>query len=185
MIIACDVDNVLNDLQETVVSLFNQRYDTSYVLEDFHDYDIANDLSMHEATAMKEIYGEAGIYDLVKPLPGAQEGLQKLINAGHQVYLVTQTIPSIYDEKVAWLHHYFPFIDDVHIVSMAHKWLFKCDIMVEDNLQNLLTGHHYERICMNYPWNQKADDWVYDIYRCNSWDDIVNAVNEINKNEME
>lgn len=183
MTVAIDIDNVLNNLQEVVVNIFNERHGTNYNLNIFHDYDVANALPMHEATEMKDIYGESGLYDLVKPLVSAQDNVQKLINSGHQVYLVTDAIPKTYGEKVDWVKHYFPFVDESHVISMSHKWLFKCDVMIEDNLHNLLTGHHYERICMNYPWNQKVEDWVYGIYRCNNWNDVMDAIDKINERE--
>lgn len=179
MIIACDVDNVLNNLQETVVKLFNERYGTNYTLNDFHNYKVANVLPVKEAVDMKEMYGENEIYDHVRPIVGSQEGLQKLINGGDDVYLVTDAIPKNYNEKITWLHHFFPFIDNAHIVALKHKNLFKCDIMIEDNPHNLLASCYYDRICMDYPWNRQLKDHVYGIYRCNGWDQIVDAVNKI------
>ena len=185
MIIACDVDNVCNNLQEVVLNMFNAHHNPGYQLEDCHDYDMVNNFPLSDALAIKQLYGVKNIYNFVKPLPGAQDGVQKLINAGHQVYLVTDAIPENYYEKIQWLEHYFPFVEQSHIVSMAHKWLFKCDALIEDNLQNLLTGHSYERICMNYPWNQNVYDWVYDIHRCDNWEDIVDVINKLNESEME
>ena len=183
MIIMCDIDNVICNLQEAVVGLFNERYGTNYTLEDFNDYNIENVLSMQEASLMKEMYSENGIYDFVKPIAKSQNGLKKLINSGHQVYLVTDAIPRIYHEKVEWVHHFFPFIDDAHIVAMKHKHLFKCDIMIEDNMQNLISGAHYDRICFDYPWNRNFHDHIYDIYRCEDWDVIVDVINSFNKEE--
>ena len=181
MILAIDVDNVLCNLQEVVTDLFNERYGTSYTLNDFTAYDVMTVLPVEEALNMQTMYGESGLYNLVKPIPGAQEALQKLIHDGHQVYLVTDAIPKTYDEKVEFIHRYFPFIDDAHIVCMKHKWLFKCDVLVEDNLANLLAKPYYHRICFNWPWNQETEmkDWTYGITRCYNWDDVVEAVNKI------
>lgn len=183
MIIACDFDNVICNLQEVITDMFNDRQDTKYTLEDFTDYDIANVLPVKEAIVMKEMYGECGIYNYIKPIPGSQKALQKLINNGHQLYIVTDAITQIYKEKVEWLHHYFPFIDEAHIVAMKHKHLFKCDIMIDDNSQNLTSGVLYERICFDYPWNRKVHDYAYDIYRCSNWDEIINVVKELENKE--
>ena len=185
MIIACDIDNVICNLQEVVVDLFNERHSTHYTLNDFTDYDVMNTLPTEEAIAMRELYGESGLYNYVKPLCGAQDSLQKLINDGHQVYLLTDAIPKTYGEKVEFVHRYFPFIDDAHIVAIKHKWMFRCDIMIEDNLANLIAKPYYYRICFNYPWNKTTDmkDWTYNLYRCYNWEDIVNVVNEINDGE--
>ena len=183
MVIACDIDNVLNNLQEAVTKLFNERYNTCYTLNDFHDYDVANVLPVKEAIAMKEMFGEHGIYDYVKPLAGAQESLQKLVNDGYQIYLVTDALPQNYCEKLEWVKHFFPFIDASHVVVMKHKHLFKCDVMIEDHMQNLLAGVHYARICKDAPWNRKVHDHVYDIHRCERWNEIINVIKKINEEE--
>lgn len=179
MIIACDIDNVICNLQEEVVNLFNQRYGTNYTLDTFYDYNIENVLPVRKAMAMIDIYSEDGIYDYIKPIAGSQECIQKLIKDGHQVYFVTDAIPRIYNEKVEWVHHFFPFIDNAHIVAMKHKHLFKCDVMIEDNMKNLLSGVHYSRICLDYPWNRKVYDDIYEIHRCKNWDEIMDAINKI------
>ena len=52
-----------------------------------------------------------------------------------------------------------------------------------DNLDNLLAKPYYERILINKPWNQWDKDWVYGIYRCNTWNEVVAAVNKICEEE--
>lgn len=183
MVIACDIDNVICNLQETILIWFNERYGTHYTLNDFTEYDVMNVLPTEDALKMQSMYGETGLYSLVRPLPGAQDSLKKLINEGHQVYLVTDAIPKTYGEKVEFIHRYFPFIDDSHIVAMKHKHLFRCDVLIEDNLPNLLAKPYYHRICFNYPWNESKKDYVYDIHRCYNWEDIIAAINKINDGE--
>ena len=180
MIIAIDVDNVLCNLQEVVVDTFNKRYGSHYTMEDFTEYDIMNVLPTQDAIVMKDMYGEVGLYDKVKPIPGAQEALKKLMNLGHQVYLVTAAIPQTYGEKVAFIQRFFPYIDESHIICMSHKWMFKCDFMIEDNMQTLLAKPYYHRICFDRPWNRAVNDWTYDIHRCTNWSEIVEVVNKIN-----
>ena len=183
MVIACDVDDVICNIQEVVIELFNNKFGSKYTLEDFTEYDIMNILPTQDAIVMRDMYGSNGLYNKVKPIPGAQEALEKLINLGHQVYLVTAAIPETYGEKVAFINRFFPCIDDGHIVAMKHKHMFKCDIMIEDNLQVLLAKPYYYRICFDRPWNRSVNDWTYDIHRCNSWNEIVEVVNKINDGE--
>ncbi len=180
MTIMVDIDDTICNMQQTAINIFNSRYGTNYTLDDFHDYDVMNCMQIDHATKMIDIYGESGFYDSVKPFKGAKEALQKLINDGHQVYLVTNAIPKTYGEKVEFIHRYFPFIDDGHIVCMKHKWMFKCDVMIEDNLQTLLSKPYYYRICFDRPWNRQVVDWTYDIRRCHNWNEVVEVVNKIN-----
>lgn len=183
MVIAVDIDDTICNLQEVVIDLFNKRYGSHYTINDFNEYDIMNILPTQDGIVMRDMYGESGLYDKVKPLPAAQESLEKLINLGHQVYLVTAAIPKTYGEKVAFINRFFPCIDENHIVCMKHKWMFKADIMIEDNLQTLLAKPYYHRICFNQPWNQNVNDWVHDIHRVSSWSEIVDVVNKINELE--
>lgn len=183
MILAIDCDNVICNLQEVVVKLFNERHGSHYTLNDFTEYNVLSVLPTQDAIAMQDMYGERGLYDKVRPIPGSQEALRKLMNMGHQIYIVTDALPSTYAEKVMFIQRYFNFIDRSHIISMSHKHLFKCDVMIEDNLNNLLAGHHYDRVCFNYPWNESNKDYVYGIHRCYNWEDIIAAINKINDGE--
>lgn len=181
MIICVDVDDTICNLQEAVINLFNKRYGANYKIEDFTEFDIMNVLPTQDAIVMRDIYSDSGLYDKVKPMPGAQKALEKLINLGHQVYLVTAAIPKTYGEKVAFIQRFFPCIDESHIICMKHKWLLRADVMIEDNLQTLLEKPHYHRILINKPWNQSDTDWVYGVNRCNNWNEILEIINQINE----
>jgi 5'(3')-deoxyribonucleotidase len=103
MVYCVDVDDVICNLQETIIESFNKRFGTKYTLENFVKYDIMDVLPDTDAIVMKGMYKESGLYNKVKPIPGAQNVLQKLINQGHQVYLVTNAAPSTYGEKVLFI----------------------------------------------------------------------------------
>lgn len=179
MTIVIDMDNVLCNLQEVVVNLFNKRYGKKYTLEDFTDYDVSQILPKNEAVLMKSMYCDDNIYNSVKPLHGAQNVVEKLINAGHNVYIVSDIIPKTYVKKVEWLNFYFPQIDEAHIVAMKHKHRFKCDVMIEDNMQNLLASPYYERICFDYAWNRKVSDYAYNIHRVSNWNEVLGVINKL------
>lgn len=185
MIIMIDVDNVLNNLQEVVVNRFNEKYGTSYSLNDFTKYNVSECIPKDDAIKMVAMYDEAGIYDHVKPLSGARNALEKLIRDGHSIYIVTHANPCIYEEKSNWVKFHFPCIDKSNIVCMKPKWLFRCDVMIEDKLDTLLNGHHYDRICFDAAWNRDVNDDVYDIVRCKDWNSILAAVNDINNKYKE
>ena len=180
MTLCIDCDNILCNLQEAITNKFNERYGTNYTLETFSKYNISECIPKEHAINMTAMYSETGAYDNVSPLADAQKSIQKLIRSGHEVYIVTDADPSIFEEKSNWIKFHFPEIDDSHIVCMKHKWLFKCDVMIDDNLDNLLNGYYYDRIVIDYPWNQSRDE-IYDIYRASGWKDIVDFVNKINK----
>ena len=103
MVIAVDIDNTVCNLQETVIDLFNKRFGSSYTIDHFNQYDVMNVLPSQDGIVMRDMYGEPGLYNHVKPYKGASDALQKLINTGHNVYFVTDAIPKTYGEKVEFV----------------------------------------------------------------------------------
>ena len=61
MVIAVDIDNVICNLQEVVVNLFNKRYGSHYTLNDFIEYDVMNILSTQDGIVMRDMYSESGL----------------------------------------------------------------------------------------------------------------------------
>lgn len=185
MIIVTDVDGVLNNLMPVVLDVYNNQYKTSFVLDDIKTYNLENCFAPEVARRMKDIFNSPTIWDKVKPITEAQECLDKLINKGHQVYLVTDNCPDTYDEKVKWIKRFFSFVESSKIVCMRDKWLLRADVIIEDNLQTLLAKPYYHRVLMDHPWNRTVHDDVYDIHRCFSWNEIVGVIDKINEKESD
>lgn len=181
MTIQCDVDGVLNNLMDVVIETFNDRYGYSYTVNDITAYDVANCFELTQANLIKKIFEEPDIWDKVKPLPGAQEGLQKLMRDGNTIYIVTNNSPYTYGQKFDWIRTYFPFIESSKIICMSDKWLLNTEVMIEDCYETLIARPYYTRILMDQSWNQETEmkDWTYGITRCYNWDDVVEAVNKI------
>jgi 5'(3')-deoxyribonucleotidase len=185
MIIVTDVDGVLNNLMSVVLDIYNNQYKTSFILDDIKTYNLENCFDPEVAKRMKDIFNSPTIWKKVKPVAGAQECLEKLINKGHQVYLVTDNCPDTYGEKVKWIKRFFPFVEASKIVCMKDKWLLRTDIMIEDCFQTLIAKPHYHRILIDHPWNREARDYAYDIHRCSNWNGVVNIVNKIDERESD
>ena len=134
----------------------------------------------NDTIKMKGLYVKSGIYECVNVMSGAKSAIQKLKKAGHDIYIVTDSAPSIFEEKANWIKYNFD-IDTSHIISMKHKWLFKCDVMVDDNLDNLLGGYHYDRVLFDYPWNRDIHDEVYGIHRVQNWSNALDVINKLSK----
>lgn len=183
MVIGIDCDCTLCDLQETVIRLFNERFGASYQMSDFTSYDIMDVMHTADATVMRDMYSEHGLYDKVKPYAGASECLQRLISDGHEIYILTDAAPETYAEKIAFIKKCFPFINESKIVCIKHKWMFKVDVLIEDNLANLLAKPYYHRICFDQPWNRSVSDLAYSISRVRSWAEIYDVVNKFNDME--
>ena len=185
MIIMCDIDDVLNDLIPKTLALYNSRTGKNIQLEHLTEYNFYDCLSLEDANGIIELFKEKKLWDSLRPLPGAQKGLKTLINHGHSVYLATATLPETLPWKIDWLKKYFSFISADNVIRIKNKGLLNCDIMIDDNLDQL-TSNICERIVMNYPWNQSdSKDYVYSLNRAYNWKEIVNFVNDIERKNKE
>lgn len=181
MVFCIDVNGTLNNLMEATLEEYNKKYSATYSLSDVTTYNLDNCFESNVVRRMKKIFCTADIWNKIKPMEGAQEALQKLINDGHQIYLATDNDPITYGDEIAWIKRFFPFIDASKIICIKDKWILRADVMIEDNLQTLLARPYYHRILIDHPWNSAYEyrDFAYDIYRCKTWKDVLNAINKI------
>ena len=183
MIIICDVDNILNNLMEKTLKLYNARMDKNIQMSDIVAYSFAECLSIEDADAITELFKEKELWDSLTPLPASQKGLRRLVNQGHRVYLATATHPINFPWKVEWITKYFPYIPMENIMRVTDKSLLKADILIDDCLDHL-TANICERVCLDYPWNRsESKDYAYDIKRAHTWNDIVNIINDIERKD--
>ena len=181
MIIMCDIDGILNNLVERTLEVYNARNNKNILITDITSYNFFDCLPQEDAQGIVSLFKEKSLWDSLKPLPGSQKGLKQLIKHGHQVYFATATDPINFEWKVAWMKQYFSFIPSDNIIRIMDKSLLKCDVLIDDCLDNL-TNIICDRVCLDYPWNQNTyKDYVYDIRRAKTWNDIVNIINNIEK----
>lgn len=184
MVICFDVDGVLNDLVEKTLVVFNRRYNRTLTVDDITTYNFAECLPQEDAKKIVELFKEKTIWDSLSPTAGSQKTIKSLLKAGHQIYFATATDPVNFAWKVEWLNKNYPVIPTENIIRIADKSLLKCDVLVDDCLDNL-TGILCDRICIDHPWNRSSSkDFAYNIYRVYDFVNIVDIINKIAK-EME
>lgn len=177
MIIAVDIDNVLNNLTEKVLELYNADSGDCIALPDITCYSIESFIKPDYVSHIGDYFSCAAV--LAKPQPGAVEYIQKLRDDGHDIYYVTSTTYSVMPTKIEWLQRNFGLISARRVVRLHDKYLFKCDIMVDDYLSNL-SGDGYRKILLDYPWNQVAPEFdeMFGIERAQNWEEIYRFIKE-------
>lgn len=184
MIICVDCDNVLNNLTDKALELYNLRSGNNIKLEDITTYSFYDCLSMKDADEIISLFKEKELWDSLSPLPGAQNVLSKLVKTGHIIYIATATNPCNFEWKVNWLAKYYDFIPENNIIRIVNKSLLRADILIEDSLDNIKNSF-CEPICLDYPWNQNSSmDYIFDIHRIKSWyeiEDVINNIEEENR----
>lgn len=185
MIIMCDIDGVLNNLTQAAIDICNEHMDTNLKMDDIVSYNFDECLPADVASKIIGLFKLEEFWNNLRPIEGSQKYLRQLIKHGHQVYLATATDPINFEWKCGWIKQYFNFIPADNIIRIMDKSLLKCDVMIDDCLDNL-TGNICERICLDYPYNRDASkDYSYDIYRASGWRDIVCIINDIERKNKE
>lgn len=185
MIIMCDIDGILNDLITKVLALYNSRSNKNIHISDITSYNFLECLPREDADGICELFKEKELWDSLEPLPGSQKGLKTLINNGHNVYLATATLPENFPWKIEWLNKYFSFICADNVIRIMNKGLLKCDVMIDDCIDNL-KSNLCERVVLDAPWNRnKTKDTVYDIKRAHNWNEIVKIINDLERKNRE
>ena len=185
MIICVDFDNILNNLTEKAVELYNMRNGANIQLSDITSYNFVDCLHKEDADGICALFKDKELWDSLKPIPGSREALKKLIKNGHKVYIATATDPINFSWKCQWLEQYFPFISSNDVIRIMDKGLLKTDVLIDDHISNLI-DNFCDRICLNYPWNQSASkDFAYCIRRAYNWDDIMSFIYEMERKDVE
>ena len=181
MIICVDIDGILNNLAERTIEVYNSHSNKHIQLSDITSYNFYDCLPKEDADGIIDLFKDKSLWDSLKPLEGSQSGLKQLIKRGHKVYLATATDPINFEWKIAWLKQYFPFIPEDNVIRIMDKSLLRSDVIIDDCLDNLINSFA-ERVTLNYPWNQnELKDYAYGIRRAYNWSDIVNIINNIER----
>ena len=180
MIIAVDWDCVLNNLVDKALEIYNAQSGKNIQIADLTSYNFYDCLQKEDADGIVKLFKNKAMWDALTPIEGSRKGLQKLLDDGHRVYIVTATATENWHWKISWFKKYFPFFNTDNIILMKDKSLFRCQIMIDDCYDNLVKNKLCNKIILNYPWNQdEAKDWVHGTYRCMNWNEIIESVNKI------
>lgn len=183
--IAIDFDSTLFPTLEKVIEIYNKRYNETLSLDQITTYNLYECLSSSVADKMIGLFVDKEVYNNLQPYAGAVKAIKTIINNGHEVYIATSTDLRNLVWKEQLLQRYFPFIPKDNLIRIYNKKLLNVDVLIEDNLDNL-TETFADRICFNQPWNQSpSKDFAYNIHRAYSWDDIINIINDIERNMKE
>ena len=177
MIIAIDIDNVLNNLCEAVLSVYNEDADDNLKSSDIRTYYIDNFVKPQYKDTFKHYFLDKRVWERIKLIKDCQKYIAKLFNKGHTIIFLTSTEPENLKKKANWLQRNFPYIN-------IRKSLFCCpkkqymsgiDLLIDDCGSNLIDAK-YNGIILDYPWNQ---DFVTDdkqFFRANNWKEIYEIV---------
>lgn len=173
--ILIDVDCVCNNLMDVTLEFFNRENSKSYTLDDFPEYEIERCLPPEETQIFLDIFLRKDLWDAVKPLPGAQSAIKKMMSDGHDVYFVTAAAVENATLKGEWLARYFPFVPWERVIICSCKEVVGGDYLIDDNLSHL-KKRPYGRVCIDRHWNRNVRDDVYGIIRACDLNDAYRKI---------
>ena len=95
--------------------------------------------------------------------PGALEGVAALLEAGHDVWVVTKPLPTsatCLSEKQAWLNEWFPALVD-RMVTTADKSLVRGDLLLDDAVKTQWIGDaEWQPVVYSTPFNGADSEWA-------------------------
>ncbi len=179
MTILVDMDDTIEQLLKAWVRGVNEKYGRNVAYDDVESWDVSAAFPGLTRAQVYEIPMQPGFWKTVEPVPGAAEALQRLIDAGHQVYIVTATLQESINEKMNdLLFRYFPFLSWNQVIITANKQLIRGDVLIDDGIHNLVGGD-YVKILMTAPHNRSFDAEGNGMIRVWNWAEIERIIIEL------
>ena len=179
MTILVDMDDTIEQLLAEWIRSVNTKFGRSATVDEVKSWNVA---AVYPGLSWEEVYMvtvEPGFWGRVEPIPGAAEGLQKLMADGHDVFIVTATYYESVPEKMKdLLFKYFPFISWDHVIVASRKQMIRGDVLIDDGIHNL-EGGEYAKILVTAPHNKDYDAEANGMIRVNSWDEILEAIDRL------
>ena len=181
MIILVDMDDTIEQLLQAWLRGVNERYDRDVTYDEITSWDVS---AAYPGLTREQVYAipsEPGFWGKVEPIPGATESLQKLMKAGHELYIVTATPQDQVAEKMNdLLFKWFPFLSWDQVIITTRKQMIRGDVLIDDGVHNL-EGGAYAKILMTAPHNRNYDAEGNGMVRVHNWTQVEEAVRKIEK----
>ncbi len=179
MTILVDMDDTIEQLLKPWLAALNKKYGRSVAYDDIRSWNL---LEAYPGLTLEQLYGvtmEKGFWKTVRPIPGAPEGLKKLVDEGHDVYIVTATpYESVREKLEDVLFRWFPFLTWKKVIIAANKQLIRGDVLIDDGVHNLENGD-FIRILMTAPHNRDYDAEANGMIRVHGWEEIVDVIERL------
>ena len=177
--ILVDMDDTIEQLLQAWVRGANEKYNRNVAYDNITSWDVS---AAYPGLTWEQIYAipmQPGFWKTVEPVPGASEALQRLMDAGHSVFIVTATPHESVPEKMNdLLFRYFPFLTWNQVIITANKQMIRGDVLIDDGIHNL-EGGDYVKILMTAPHNKSYDAEANGMIRVSNWAEIEKILSQL------
>ena len=168
MRLGIDLDGVVANFTQGWMNFYNREFGTTLTFEDSRRWNDLVDLTHFNNIGefwewSSDLDGRSVFWHL-EPFPGAVEAVRSLVDAGHQIVIVTTKPPFARDDTHEWVERHRIPAAELHIFEGNDKWTVSCDVYLDDG-PHVLPGlllHRPEAIVCRYvrPWNWPLDGVV-------------------------
>lgn len=134
MRILLDMDEVIEELVPTLINKYNQIHGTHHKISEIQHWEVPK--------WDPELWTVIEDTDVILELPPKGNSIyyiEKWIEEGHEVYIVTNTIDTRSQElKQRWIKKHIPYFDLNKMIFIKDKHIIKGDIFVDDCIRNIL-----------------------------------------------
>jgi len=168
-IILVDVDDVLANLVEEWLHVYNELANDNITPNIVTDWDISNFVKPDWKSKIYEILESHDLYNKVAPVKGALDGVKRLIAGGYRVVYVTAPIIETAGSKYFWLQkNGFPVTLENYIEAKDKSLIFG-HFMIDDGIHNIENTLASDQLLFTKPWNKDCEGYN----RVNNWKEIM------------
>ena len=176
--ILVDLDDVMWDFLTPWVVQLNRMSGRSISVFDLTEWRVNKFYPGLSEKKMLHPLSRNFFWDHIKPMPGAQETIKRLIDDGHRIVVVTASHPDTVKYKARKLFKLFPYISCDDLIIAKDKSLIFGDVMIDDGPHNL------ERTsCMpvlfSRPHNLQYPAYQAGWKRVSSWKEVYRLIQDV------
>jgi 5'-nucleotidase len=162
MIVLVDVDSTVADLMPEWLRLYNEEWGDKLSSSDITEWDMTKFVHPDCGNKIYSYLLREDLYDNVKPIDGAVEGVQHIRSLGHRVVFVSAGVYA--HAKFVWLnkHGFEPGKYAEDFIVAYDKSLIQGDVLIDDKYENVIKFPQDDYKCsilFSQPWNRKYQ-WV-------------------------
>lgn len=176
--ILIDMDDTIENLLECWVNELNRVYGTNVKYDEVFAWDMSEVFPTLTKTEIYAPLHNSNFWSKIQPLPGSVEYVKRLIDDGHNVYIVTTSHYTDIKNKIEnVLTKHFPFISWKNVIITSRKQLINGDILIDDGVHNL-EGGEYIKFLMDAPHNRSYDAEKNGMLRVYDWKEIYKIIKD-------
>lgn len=165
------MDDVLENLVECWIEALNNRHGTCVSVDDVDTWNIAEVFPTLTKQQVFKPISENNFWGKLSHLPDAPEYLQKLIQDGHTVRVVTASAYETLPAKMDMFFREYPFLNWNDIIVAYDKRIIRGDVLIDDAIHNL-KGAPYKKLLFHRPYNKTYDAEGNGMVRVHNWKEV-------------